>query len=99
MHTQEETLNRKLTHRDECSIDLIFASTSTPTSSLAIPFHMYYYIHTPVLQELMRALTDIFWICRARSDDVNYTENAALLGCMAVIVVVVVVMVVMVMRV
>lgn len=56
---------------------------------------MYYYIHTPVLQELVRALTHVFWICHAVGNDMNHAENAALLGCVAMVVVVVVVVMIM----
>ena len=51
---------------------------------------MYYYIHTPVLQELVRALPHVFWVCHAVGDDVDHAENATLLGCVAMIVIVVV---------
>ena len=63
-----------------CSIRL--SPTSTPTPSFAFLLHMHNDLHTSIFQKLCGTNANIFEICRAGSDDVDYAENALFLGSM-----------------
>lgn len=49
---------------------------------------MYHNLHAPIFQELHRPHADVFEICDARGDDVDYAEDALLVGVRVVVVVV-----------
>jgi hypothetical protein len=51
-------------------------------------------IHVAALQELDRALADVFDVGGVRGDDVDHAEDSLLAGCVAVFMVVVVVVIV-----